>query len=149
MRRILRKPRSWYEKNRTEDWWLKMIGEEASGSSLEKNFHMTKDSFMKLLAKISPLISPQSSWPNYRLLSAEKRLTVTLYYLKDTANLWMTANTSGLHQCSVSKTLIEVCDAINKVVGLEYLFLPRIEEEMRKVVSEFELKFGLLRYLDV
>ena len=37
---------------------------------------MTKEIFVKLLAKISPLISPKSNWPNYRLLSAEKKLAV-------------------------------------------------------------------------
>ena len=146
MRRLLRQPRTfWYEKTRTEQWWLNMIGEEASESSWKKNFRMTKDSFMALLEKISPLISPRPNSPNYRLLSAEKKLAVTLYYLKDTGSLWMTANTFGLHQCTVSKTLMEVCDAINSVVGPEYLFLPRNEEEMRKVASEFEIKFGLLQ----
>ena len=36
-RRMLRKPRSyWYEKTITEDWWLKMIDEEASASSWKK-----------------------------------------------------------------------------------------------------------------
>ena len=78
IRRMLRKPRSyWYEKTGTEDWWLKMIGEEASASSWKKNFRMTKESFTKILAKISPLISPKSNSPNYRLLSAEKKLAVT------------------------------------------------------------------------
>ena len=54
---------------------------------------MTKESFMKLLTKISPLISPKSNSPNYRLLSAERKLDVTLCYLKDTGSLWMSANT--------------------------------------------------------
>ena len=112
-----------------------------------KNFRKTKDSFTKLLAKASPLISPKSNSPNYRLLSADKKLAVILYYLKDIGSLLMTDNAFGLHQCTVSKTLIEVCDAINKVVEWDYLFLSRNEEEMRKVVSKFELKCGLLLVL--
>ena len=106
---------------------------------------MTKESFMKLLAKISSLIPPKSNSSNYRLLSAEKKLAITSYYLKDTGSLWITANAFGLHQCTISKILIEVCDAINKVAGPEYLFLSRNEEEMKKVVSKFELNFGLLQ----
>ena len=78
-------------------------------------------------------------------MSAEKKLAVTLYYLKDTGSLWMTANTFGLHQCTVSKTINEVCDVLNNEVGPEYLVLPKNEEDMRKVVSGFELKFGLLQ----
>ena len=40
----------------------------------------------------------------------------------------MTANNFDVHQCTVSKTLIEVCDVINKVAGPEYLFLRRNED---------------------
>ena len=72
MRRMSRKPRGyWYEKNRTEQWWFKMIDEEASASSWKKDFHMTKGSFMKLLTNISPLISPKLNSSNYRLLSCK------------------------------------------------------------------------------
>ena len=106
---------------------------------------MSKESFQDLLAKISPFISPKLNSPNYRLMSAEKKLAVTLYYLKDTGSLWMTANAFGLHQCTVSKTINEVCDVLNNEVGPEYLVLPKNEEDMRKVVSGFELKFGLLQ----
>ena len=54
-------------------------------------------------------------------MSAEKKLAVTLYYLKDTGPLWMTANTFGLHQCTVSKTINEVRDVLNNEVGPEFL----------------------------
>ena len=57
----------------------------------------------------------------------------------------MTANTFGLHQCTVSKTINEVCDVLSNEVGPEYLVLPKNEEDMRRVVSGFELKFGLLQ----
>ena len=89
---------------------------------------MTKENFMKLLAKISPLISPNSNSPTYRALSAAKTVPVTLYHLKDTRSFRMTANTFGVHLRIVSKTLIEVCDVINKVAGPEYLFLRRNED---------------------
>ena len=98
VRRMLRKPRGFrYERSRTEDWWLKMVSDKASARSWKKIFRMSKESFQDLLAKISPFISPEPNSPNYRLMSAEKKLAVTLYYLKDTGSLWMTANTIGLH----------------------------------------------------
>ena len=78
-RRMLRKSCSyWCKKTRTENWWLKMIGEEVSASSWKKYFHLTKESFMKILAKISLLLSPISNSLIDRLLSAEKKLAVTL-----------------------------------------------------------------------
>ena len=45
-----------------------MIGEEASASKWKKTSPITKDSFMKLLAKISVLISRKQNSPNYKLL---------------------------------------------------------------------------------
>ena len=57
----------------------------------------------------------------------------------------MTANTFGIHQCTVSKTVIIVCKPINIVVGPKYLYLPKNNDDMRKLLSEFELNIGMLR----
>ena len=60
-----------------------------------------------------------------------------LYYLKDTGCLWMAGNAFGLHPCTVSKTLSKVCP--------KYLYFPRNTEEMREIVSKFEVKFRILQ----
>ncbi|KAL9977058.1 hypothetical protein ACROYT_G014422 [Oculina patagonica] len=39
--------------------------------------------------------------------------------------MWMTANTFGIHQCTVSNVVFEVCEAITKHLGPEYIHLPR------------------------
>ena len=93
--------------------------------------------------ELRPFIEPNPNSPNYRYLSTEKKLGLTLYYLKDTGTLWMTANTFGIHQCTVSKIIMEVCTAISTHLGPTYLRLPQDLEEMRRKVSEFELKFGM------
>ena len=49
----------------------------------------------------------------------------------------------GIHQCTVSKTIVEVCNAINTNLGPKYLHLPKDQDEMNRKVSEFELKFGM------
>ena len=95
---------------------------------------MSKECFFEILDEVKPLLDPKPNCPNYRFLSAEKKLAITLYYLKDTGTLWMTANTFGIHQCTVFKTIVEVN---------AYLHLPRSEDDMRKKASEFELKFGM------
>ena len=43
----------------------------------------------------------------------------------------------------MSKTIFEVCTAINTYLGPIYLHLPQDVEETRQKVSEFELKFGM------
>ena len=87
--------------------------------------------FFEILDEITPLLDPKPNCPIYMFLSAEKKLAVTLYYLKDTFSLWIAGNTFRIHQCTVSKTIVQVCQAIDAILGPD---LPR---------SEFEWKFGM------
>ena len=122
-----------------------MLGDNVPESAWEKNFRMTRQSFANLAAELEPFIAPKSKSPNYRFLGTEKKLAVTLYYLKDTGSLWMTANTFGIHQCTVTKTIAEVCHAITRKLGPRYMALPKNKEEVREKVSQFKLKFGMVQ----
>ena len=88
---------------------------------------MSKERFFEILEEAKPLLDPKPNCPNYRFLSAEKKLANTLYYLKDTDSLWMTANTFGIHQCTVSKTIIEVCETNNAILVPDYLHYHAME----------------------
>ncbi len=143
-RRLCRKPRStWIVNGRTDKWWENIVNGDAPDSVWKKNFRMSKQSFYNLVDKLHPVIGPKPNTPNYRFLTTEKKLAATLYYLKDTGSLWMTANTFGIHQCTVTKIITQVCHAINSVLGSIYLHLPRDVNEMRENASDFELKFGM------
>ena len=82
--------------------------------------------FFEILDEITPLLDPKPNCPIYMFLSAEKKLAVTLYYLKDTFSLWIAGNTFRIHQCTVSKTIVQVCQAIDAILGPD---LPRSEFE--------------------
>lgn len=143
-RQIRRKKRSvWVVTGRTDQWWQNMIGENVPEWTWRKNFRMTRNSFNELADKLRPFIAPDPNTPNHRFLSTEKKLAITLYYLKDTGGLWMTANVFGIHQCTASKHIHSVCEAIKSKLGPEYLYLPRNNDKMREKVSEFEMRFGL------
>jgi len=143
-RQVRRKRRSvWVIKGRTDQWWQNMIGEDVPDWCWKKNFRMSKDCFLELANELCPFLAPNSDSPNRRALSTEKRLAITLYYLKDTGSLWMTANAFGIHQCTASKHIHSVCETINMILGPKYLHLPRNTGEMRRKVSEFEIKFGM------
>ena len=145
MRKMSRKRRTvWVNDGRTEAWWLNMIKGILPEDDWKRNFRMTREKFCLLCEQLRPYLLPGKT-PNYRLLSVEKKVAVTLYYLKDTGSLWMTANTFGIHQCTVSKTLLEVCRAISTHLGPEYLHLPRNHDEMQRKVAEFETKFGMVQ----
>ena len=53
----------------------------------------------------------------------------------------MTANEFGIHQCTVSKTVTEVSNAINSIMGLQFLHLLKSVNDMQETVLEFGQKF--------
>ena len=90
--------------------------------------------FEDLCEQLRPHIFPDPKSPNRRALSVETKVALTLYYLKDTGSMCMTANRFGIHQCTVSKVVLEVCDATTKYLGPEYIHLPRTAEQMQRKV---------------
>ena len=113
---LLRKSKSvWVAPGSTGKWW----------NNVKRNV------FFEILDEVTPLLDPKPNCPNYMFLSAEIKLAITLYYQKDTFSLWIGGNTFEIHQCTVSKTIVQVCQAIDAILGPD---LPR---------SEFELKFGM------
>ena len=139
-----RRPRScWFKNGRTDLWWENMWNGIAPEECWKKNFRMPRESFMNLLAEINPYISPDPTSPNYRALSAAKKLALTLYFLKDTGTLGMTANTFGVAINTASSIITEVCEVISEKIGPKYVHLPKSKESMQRKVSEFEAKFGM------
>ena len=69
----------------------------------------------------------------------------TLYYLKGTGSLTMTANNFGVAINTASSVIYEVCLTICQNLGPQYIRLPKTREEMMEMVSEFEVKFGMIQ----
>ena len=141
MRRKLRS--TWYYNGRTDQWWINMLGNNLPDEEWRKNFRMSQADFNKLLEDLLPHISPHENSPNYRAIPAKKKLAITLYYLKDTGSLRMTANTFGVHISTASKTIHQVCQAISQVLGPKYVRLPKDHKEMQQKAAEFEAKYGM------
>ena len=109
-----------------------------SDDEWQKNFRLTRDAFFKLEKDLRPFISPDPSSPNHRAMSAAKKLAITLYYLKDTGSLRMTANTFGIHVCTVSKTIHEVCRVLCYKLGPKLIKLPQSQSSCHKVKERWE-----------
>ena len=135
----------WYKRGRTDSWWQNIITGVTPDEFWKKNFRLNKHSFFELLNILEPYISPDPKSPNTRALPADKKLAVALYYLKDSGSLNMTANAFGIAINTTSAVVSEICNAIVVYAGPKYLHLPRTETEMRKKVSEFEAKFGMIQ----
>ena len=144
LKRLARKPRSvWFRPGRSDTWWTNIINGIAPPDEWKKNFCLSEEQFRELAEKLRPYISPNSRSPNYRAIDAEKKLAVTLYYLKDKGSLRMTANAFGIQVCTASKIIHQVCREIAMKLGPELIRLPQNKEEMMEKASEFEVKFGM------
>ena len=78
-RRLMRRNRGcWFKPGRTEQWWRNMISGATPEETWKKNFRLTREEFMDLTEQLLPYISPNLSSPNYRVLSTDKKLAITL-----------------------------------------------------------------------
>ena len=68
---------------------------------------------------------PKSAY--HRALSAEKKVTVALYFLKDTGSLRM-INSFEIALNTASAAVSEVCQAISNYLGPKYLHLQRMKK---------------------
>ena len=131
----------WQKPGRTERWWSNLWLGELDLQEWNLNLCMSKDDFMKLVQELEPFIKPNFA-TNWTAVSVEKKVALTLYFLKDTGSIRMTANSFGVATPTVSKTVNEVCRAISKYLGPKYIKLPQSSEEMRELIIRFESKHG-------
>ena len=143
-RQSRRKHRStWCMNGRSDEWRKNMLSGKADETEWKKNFRLKREDFMELVDSIRHIVSSNPNSPNPRKLDAEKKLAITLYYLKDTGSIRMTANTFGIAHCTVCKIVLQVCIAIVDELGPSLISLPKTEDDMKVKVSEFECKFGM------
>ena len=144
IRRMQRKDRStWYKPGRTDLWWQNIRMGISPKECWKQFFRMDRDFFYNFLNEIDAHIKPNPLSPNFKALSSETKLALTLYYLKDKGSLSMTANSFGIAINTASVVIYEVCYVICHILGPKYIHLPKDKSEMQKIVGEFEAKFGL------
>ena len=109
----------------------------------KSNLRLGEVSFFDLVSEHRPCIPRNPNSPNRRALCANKKIAITLYYLKEYGTLSMTANSFGIATNTALAVINEVCNAIVLYVGPKYLHLSKTNREMNEKMSEFETKFGM------
>ena len=134
--------RVWVRPGRTEQWWINLWTGVLEEQEWQSNLRMDRASFLELVEKVRPLLEPDPQ--NFRpdVMSVEKKVAMTLYYLKDQGSYRMTCNSFGVSLPSLSRTAKAVCAGINAVLGPEYLRLPKDVNEMKEIMGRFENRFG-------
>ena len=142
-RRIVRRRgRVWRNSGRTEQWWLNLYNGMLPEREWKENLRMDPAVFMSSADELRPFLEPGQSPRGLDVLSVEKQLAMTLYFLKDQGSLIMTANAFGVAHCTVSVVVRKVCDLITNVLGAKYVKLPTTDQEMKDLIDGMENKYG-------
>ena len=141
-RAVCRRGRVWRIPGRTAQWWQNLYNRVLPESEWKKNLRMERDHFMALADELRPFIQPGISPRGLDVLSVEKQLAMTLYFLKDQGSLAMTANGFGVAFCTVSVVVRKVCYIITNVLGPKYIKLPTTNEQINELVTGMENKYG-------
>lgn len=141
--RYLRKKRSvWVKSGRTDQWWRNLISDKMSPDEWKKNLRISKEDFSLLVNMMKPYVKSRSSKVRGDVLSLEKRVAVTLHYLKDQGSMRMTANTFGIARCTVGQVVQEICTVLTKNLGPELIKFPQTKEEVSTATAAFLQRFG-------
>ena len=145
----VRKKRSlWKVPGRTEQWWLALNSGVSPPEVRKKRFRVTREDFLELDEMIRPYSRERSKRVRQNIITLEKRVAMTLHYLKDQALVVMAANVFG---CSISFTcnaVKEVCCILSKNIAPCMIKYPSCKAEVEKANREFLQKFGLPRVLE-
>ena len=137
-----RQRQRWKNPGRTDIWWQNLFTGEMLEQEWTYNLRMDCQTFQGLVNELSPYISPKLNSFRADTLSADKKVAMTLYYLKDQGSYRMTANTFGVSKDTMSVVIRSVCTTINEVLGPRLIKFPATEQEIKDAVFRFEDKFG-------
>ena len=108
---------------------------------------MNREDFLDLVNLIRPFAREESYAVRSDTLSLEKKVAMTLYFLKDQGSLRLTANAFGCAKSTLSLVIHEICNILTNNVGPQFIKFPVEMEEVENVVAGFEAKFGFPRVI--
>ena len=103
---------------RTEEWWANLNSGKMDPNEWKSNLRMSKDDFLELVETIRPYQVRTD------VISLEKRVAITLYYLKDQGSMRLTANAFGIARCTVGQVVYEICAIITTHLGPSLIRFP-------------------------
>lgn len=125
--------RDWVQKRDSEGFCVKLMQELRVGEPLLFNnfIRMTKEQFDNLLMLVKPLIEKQNTTMRSSIAAAD-RLVLTLRYLATGENFNSLRFLFRIPQCTISKIIPEVLNAIYEVLKKEYL---KVSVSMHTIVD--------------
>nr|XP_012215694.1 PREDICTED: putative nuclease HARBI1 isoform X2 [Linepithema humile]XP_012215695.1 PREDICTED: putative nuclease HARBI1 isoform X2 [Linepithema humile] len=127
-------------KERSNDFWHRIVNNHYTTIEWLESFRMSKDSFLELCNHLKAELEPKEQMLKSRdALSVEKQVAVTLYKLASCAEYRVIGNVMGIHKSTVKKCIYRVVKAINKLMLRDYIYMPH-ELEANHIAQKFEEK---------
>ena len=120
----------------------KLYGGKMPMEEWKRNLRMSKEYFQNLVELIWPHVKERSSQVRQDVINVEKRVAVTLYYLKDQGSMKLTANSFGIACCTVGQIMQEICGILTNKLGPDLIKFPTEKDEVLKASSQFLEKIG-------
>ena len=111
---IRRKRRRWINPGQTDRWWRNLWSGKLLESEWSSNLRMSREHFMELVEIMRPNLETKCGSFRVDALSVEKKVAMTLYYLKDQGlyRMYRRVTTSGCHYLSYRKLLKQFVHAL-------------------------------------
>lgn len=119
--------RRMWMKNRSSDFWDRIVNSNFEEEDWLENFRMSKETFQLMCFKLNDFLKPSENAVR-QPLSVEKKVAIALYKLASCAEYRVVASLFGVHKSSVHNCLYDVCIAIITVLGPSYLKMPSVTE---------------------
>ena len=117
------------------------------GEVWKKNFRVRCEDILELVEMIRPYARERSKRARQDIIALEKRVAMTLHYLKDQGSIVMTANVFAYSISSTCNAVKEVCRILSKNVAPRMIKYPSSKAQVEKANREFLQKFGFPRVL--
>lgn len=103
-----------WQKERSSDFWKRIVNVHYSPQEWLESFRMSKVSFSELCNKLRNELKPKPQYLELReSLSVEKQIAVALYKLASTAEYRVVGNVMGIHKSTVKMCLYRVFNLRN------------------------------------
>ncbi|XP_076860382.1 putative nuclease HARBI1 [Brachyhypopomus gauderio] len=122
------------------DWWERAVMTEFGPQDWLEKFHITRDIFFLLCAKLKPRLGQTLPRPCRQAVSLERRVAMALIRLSTSTEYRYISELFGVPVPTVCHCVREVCEAVILLLKPVYMHLPgshELEENARQFHSQY------------
>lgn len=134
------RPRDVWSRDRSEDWWQRIVLGTFTQKQWLENFRMSRDTFMELCNELSDIIKPKPNCVR-EPVSVDRRVGIAIYWLATNSDYRSIGNLFGVGTSTVCKSVHMVCKAIEDHLVSKYITFPQ-NSDLKKVINGYKDEWG-------